>query len=207
MKTDIILREFQTEDAKEIQQMIAKAWHYNDFCSPKTARKLAKVFLNSCLANQTYTQVAVWKGVPVGVIMAKNSKIHSCPMKYRIKQALAIAEVYLSREGRKVSKIFSGVSEIDRQLLEKSQEEYQGELSFFVVSASARGKGIGKKLFDTALDYMKSQNISKFYLFTDTSCNYGFYEHQGMVRRWEKSRTFMVKEQEADMTFFLYDYA
>lgn len=207
MKTEIILREFQTEDAKEIQQMIAKAWHYNDFCSPKTACKLAKVFLSSCLANQTYTQVAVWKGVPVGVIMAKNSKIHSCPMKYRIKQALAIAEVYLSREGRKVSKIFSGVSEIDRQLLEKSQEEYQGELSFFVVSASARGKGIGKKLFDTALDYMKSQNISKFYLFTDTSCNYGFYEHQGMVRRWEKSRTFMVKEQEADMTFFLYDYA
>lgn len=207
MKTEIILREFQTEDATEIQQMIAKAWYYNDFCNPKTARKLAKVFLSSCLANQTYTQVAVWKGVPVGVIMAKNSKIHSCPMKYRIKQALAIAEVYLSREGRKVSKIFSGVSEIDRQLLEKRKKEYQGELSFFVVSASARGKGIGKKLFDTALDYMKSQNISKFYLFTDTSCNYGFYEHQGMVRRWEKSRTFMVKEQEADMTFFLYDYA
>ena len=47
-----------------------------------------------------------------------------------------------------------------------------------------------KKMFCNMLEYMKLQNINDFYLFTDTTCNYGFYEHQGMNRCDEKSKTF-----------------
>lgn len=78
--------------------------------------------------------------------------------------------------------------------------------TFFAISSKARGKGIGKKMFCNMLEYMKLQNINDFYLFTDTTCNYGFYEHQGMNRCDEKSKTFLIHGKEAKMTFFLYDY-
>ena len=42
-------------------------------------------------------------------------------------------------------------------------------------------------------------------MFTDTSCNYGFYEHQGMKRRLEKKHVFNIKGQQAVMNFFIYD--
>ena len=71
---------------------------------------------------------------------------------------------------------------------------------------SCRGKGIGKLLFQSALDYAKEEKMDKFYLFTDTSCNFGFYEHQGMVRRKEKEHRFDIKGQSAKMNFFIYDY-
>ena len=138
--------------------------------------------------------------------MAKDSKIHKCPLKYRIRQILAILSLYLFGEGRKVSKIFSSVSEMDKELLKECKHEYEGELAFFAISSKARGNGIGKKMFCDMLEYMESQNVNHFYLFTDTSCNYGFYEHQGMTRRNEKSHTFFIQEKETKMTFFIYDY-
>ena len=54
---------------------------------------------------------------------------------------------------------------------------------------------------------MRSENIPEFYLYTDTSCNFVFYEHLGMVRRCEQKKAVQVNEEVGDMTFFLYDYA
>lgn len=206
MEREIIFREFKKKDSKMIEEIIIEAWNYNDLCSSKTAHKMAKVFLSSCLTNQTYTRVALLDNQPIGVIMAKDSKSHKCPLKYKMKQAFAIISLYLSKEGRSTSQIFSNVNEIDRELLEKCKKEYEGELAFFAISSKARGKGIGKKMFNDMLEYMKSQSINNFYLFTDTSCNYGFYEHQGMNRCAEQSQSFIIKGKEAKMTFFIYDY-
>ncbi len=206
MKEEIIFREFKKEDSKIIEEIIIEAWHYNDLCSSKIARKMAKVFFSSCLTNQTYTQVALLNNQPIGIIMAKNSKIHRCPFKYRIKQIRDIISLYLSTEGRQTSKIFSSVNSIDEELLNECTKKYEGEVAFFAISSKARGKGIGKRMFSNMLEYMKSQNIKDFYLYTDTSCNYGFYEHQGMIKRKEKSKTFFIQGKEAKMTFFIYDY-
>lgn len=202
----MILREFKKEDTTAIEKMIEEAWHYHELCSSRTAHQLAKVFLISCLCNQTYTQVAISNGTPIGVIMAKDIKSHSCPIRYRLKQVISILTLFLSKEGRSVSKVFSSVSHIDQDLLRKSNISYQGELAFFVVSASTRGKGVGNALFHSALQYMESQHIKDFFLYTDTSCNYGFYEHQGMNRRCTQNTSFFLDGQRAEMTFYLYDH-
>ena len=88
----------------------------------------------------------------------------------------------------------------------ENNKTYPAELALFAVSSSCRGKGIGKMLFQSALNYMKQEKLKEFYLFTDTSCNYGFYEHQGMKRRLEKKHVFNIKGQQAVMNFFIYDY-
>lgn len=88
--------------------------------------------------------------------------------------------LYSSKEGRNVSKIFKSVNGIDKKLLSDNIKTYPAELALFAVSSSCQGKGIGKMLFESALEHMKNVNLKEFYLFTDTSCNYGFYEHQGM---------------------------
>lgn len=125
---------------KRFEAIIREAWHYDDLCSHKTACKLARVFLSSCLANQTYTRVAEIDGKPAGIIMAKNIEEHHAPLRYRIRQWRAILSVMLSKEGRKVSGIFGGVNDIDKALLAEAQTQYQGEVAFFAVSSSVRGK-------------------------------------------------------------------
>ena len=60
-------------------------------------------------------------------------------------------------------------------------------------------------MFYMAVEYLRSQNIREFYLFTDTSCHYPFYEHLGMTRRCELQHTMQVAGESEAMTFFLYD--
>ena len=202
----ITFREYQKEDFKVLENIVRETWHYDEFSSPKTAVKLARVFLSSCLTNHTFSRVALLNNKPIGIILVKNIATHKCPLKYKLKQMKSIFSLYLSKEGRKVSKIFGNVNGIDKQLLADVDKSYPAELALFAIDTSCRGKGIGKKLFNSALEYLKEQNLNEFYLFTDTSCNYGFYEHQGMVRRCEQEHIFNIKGQQAKMYFFIYDY-
>ena len=202
----IELREYQKQDFKALETIIRETWHYDDFSNSKTAIKLAKVFLSSCLTNCTFSRVAIVDGNVVGIILVNNIAKHKCQFSNRLLQIKSILSLYISKEGRNVSKIFGSVNGIDKQLLNENNKIYPAELALFAVSSSCRGKGIGKMLFQSALDYMKQEKLKEFYLFTDTSCNYGFYEHQGMKRRLEKQHTFNIKGQQAEMNFFIYDY-
>lgn len=202
----ITLREYQKEDFKALEKIIKETWHYDDFSSPKTAQKLARAFLSSCLTNQTFSCVAIHNDVPIGIILVNIKAKHKCPLGLRIQQIKAILALLISKEGRKVSKIFENVDQIDRKLLKECNTDYPAELALFAVDSSYRSKGVGKQLFQEALSYMSSQKLDKFYLFTDTSCNYGFYEHQGMIKRNEKEHSFNLNDHIIKMNFFIYDY-
>ena len=206
MSEQIVLREYQKTDHKALENVVREAWNYDRFCSPKTAAKMAKVYLSSCLTNQTFTRVAEINGEPVGIIMGKDIRNHKCPLSLRIKWIQSIVSLYISGEGREISKIFACVQGIDRELLSACGKNYKGELAFFAIRRKCRGQGLGRKLFQTVVEYMKSRGITEFYLFTDTSCNYPFYEHLGLTRRCQKKQMIDVKGEKGDMTFFIYDY-
>ena len=137
--------------------------------------------------------------------MVKDRREKRCPFRLRLRMLLSVASLFLSKEGRMVTRFFSGVEEIDQQLLQDTQTEYQGEIAFFAVNSRYRGIGLGKKLFDAAQDYMRTQRIRNFFLFTDTTCNYPFYERRGMERRGERVHTFAAKGKSGTLTMFIYD--
>ena len=69
------LREYQKNDFIALKNIIRKTWRYDEFSSPKTASRLADVFLRSCLTNYTFSRVAVLNGKPVGIILVRISRV------------------------------------------------------------------------------------------------------------------------------------
>ena len=131
--------------------------------------------------------------------------VYHRPFLFGIKKAMAAFDLLCSKEGRAASRFFLEVEKIDHELLDPCSP-YDGELAFFAVSKTCRGMGIGKALFQKAMEYMRSQSIGSFYLFTDTSCNCGFYEHQGMQRKAGQMYSMKMGELTENFEFFLYDY-
>lgn len=205
MANTIILRELRKADFKALENVIRKTWHYDKFATPKAAEKLAKVYLSTCLANQTYARVAEADGIPAGLILGKNIATHHCPLKYRLRQSSAIIQLLLSKEGRDILNFYKGVDGIDSRLLKNCNKNYKGEISLFALSPEYRGLGIGKKLFQCLLDYMQGEGIKEFYLYTDTSCNFGFYEHQGMKRQQQHKQFVNMRGQKGELEFYVYD--
>ena len=74
----IELREYQKQDFKTVETIIRETWHYDEFSSQKTAVKLARAFLSSCLTNYTFSSVAVLEGKVVGIILVNDIQNHKC---------------------------------------------------------------------------------------------------------------------------------
>lgn len=65
-------------------------------------------------------------------------------------------------------------------------ERAEAELELFLVAPAARGHGVGGALWSRMLAYLASEGVERFYLHTDSSCDVGFYDHQGLKRVAER---------------------
>lgn len=184
----ISLRAVQKKDYPYIEEIIRKTWHYDQLGgSPKDAGHMARLYLRSCLQRATFSRVAVVDGRVLGAILAdsKNAKRKGA-LRRTLAQWWAAALLFTTKTGRKIGRFFQVFEQADRELLAESHRSFDAEICFFAVDESARGTGLGKKLFSVALDDLREKGAKDFYLFTDTSCTYSFYEKRGMRRLGEK---------------------
>ncbi|MDY3690188.1 GNAT family N-acetyltransferase [Bifidobacterium pseudolongum] len=62
----------------------------------------------------------------------------------------------------------------------------QAELELFMVNPGVRGAGVGGALWRQLLAALRSVDVRAFFLHTDSSCDYGFYDHKGLIRVAER---------------------
>ena len=205
LKNKVIIRDLSERDFEDIENIIADTWHYNDFCTKNNAEKLSGIFLYSCLDKRSFAQVAELDGKAVGIIMGRHNDSYKKSFKYKLKSVSQIISLVSTKSGRKAAKIFLGVNGTDNELLKETKSKYDGEVVFFAVDKDCRGYGVGKSLFNTFTNYMKQKKANNFFLFTDTSCNYKFYEHQNLVMSGQKNVKVEVNGKQEDMQFFIYE--
>ena len=162
------------------------------------------------MSEATYTQVAEQNGKVVGVIMgnAKSDYKFLSHLKYAF--CTVQHSIKLKHYGRKFK---SGIDDykrlhkIYRSFSGKHKGEFDGVLTLFAANENCRGLGVGKMLLAGLLEYLKQQKINRIYLYTDTTCNYGFYERHGFERLEEQSLSLTIDGQPFDMNVFLYGYS
>lgn len=62
----------------------------------------------------------------------------------------------------------------------------QAELELFMVNPDVRGAGVGGALWRQLLAALHSMGVRAFFLHTDSSCDFGFYDHKGLSRVAER---------------------
>lgn len=185
---NIILRPICRKDNQAIENIIRRTWKYDSICAdPKDARHMARLYLRACLRRASFSCVAEEKGQVLGVILADcKTAAHPGKLYRALAQAWAVGLLFTSKSGRRLGRFFQGFDRTDEELLRETYCSFDGEICLFAMEESARGKGVGKRLFSEAMKYLKEQKAKKIYLFTDSSCTWQFYEKRGMVRLGEK---------------------
>lgn len=203
----ITLRPLRKEDYPQIEDIIRKTWKYDSLSkSPKDARHMARLYLRSCLRRATFSCVAVENDKVLGIILANSKHAASKPgILSALSQFYAILLLFTTRSGRKLGRFFQRIDTTDIELLQDCSRDFDGEICFFAVDENTRGTGLGKKLFAAALDYLKKEKVHSFYLFTDSSCTYQFYEKRGMQRLAEKVLAFQPLT-DYQLHMFVYGY-
>lgn len=201
-KNQIEFREFNSGDYEALEKIIKDTWNYDRFASPKLAKKLSRLYLATCLCCQDFTRVAVYQGESVGIIMGRDVKNHRVRAKYALRALFLGTGIMITREGRNKARRFSGINALNEKMLAECGRTFDAELEFFALRADTRGAGIGKSLYLAFADFMKSRKLKSFFLYTDSTCNVGFYDHLGLTQIAEGKFSPMPNNE---MTFYVYE--
>lgn len=205
----VIIRDVESKDLPEIKTIIGKTWNLGRLPeSESTLEAALNIIRNGILNKSSFGRVAILNEQVVGFIFG--SRKGDDP-KYRLLQedgamdtlALLMAT---DKERADVIEYIEKTYSTYEQLIVDKINDYDGCLEFFAVSEEARGLKIGQKLWHELSAYFKSKSTNAIYLYTDTSCNYGFYDYNGFSRKDEQEVTFHFTAQQENKTVFLYDY-
>lgn len=201
----ITYRPYAPQDFKALSEIINITWGHEKSYSLTTAVRLSNAYLRLCLTEQTFTQVALYNGKPIGVIMGNSFHRTHKSLKNRFQAECALLMLSLTAEGRRAWHFYEEIDRIYEKLLSRQSQNYEGELTFLAMHPGYRGLGIGKELYHRFFDYMNGENVQHFYVFTDTTCNYGFYEAQKMLLCGTEEVTLQVNGSPKQFLFFIYE--
>ncbi len=207
---ELEFRELRKEDYGQVKNIINETWNFESYSDNSgQVGSALEIYLCNCLLQQNYFRVALEKGVPVGLILGRINRDfrpwkqipHLFPLIWAgLKFCLRILS------GKKFIQQALEERRAYGKLLREGKGIFDGEVVLFIVSPNERGRGLGKKLIFEFLDYCRKKNLNRIYLFSDTSCNYGFYDKNGFFRTGEVTARDFAENGSDSMKVFLYEY-
>lgn len=204
----VIYRDIIKSDYETIKELIGEAFGFSGFIKDKQLLDIVlSGYLQECILDTSFSKVAIKDEKVIGFILgsAKNDKNRVS----NINEPLtfdnnSIESIMSTEENQILFKEFSKITDAYKDLIKDKEDMFQGCIQLFVVSKESRGLGVGKTLVKYLSDYMKSMDVDSLYLFTDSRCNYGFYDSQNFNKLDEKEICFNYVDSKLNV--FLYGY-
>lgn len=216
MSSDSIAFSSVTEDDfDDIVGLAAEAWYSPAGCGNLAEGQLADAELTdeertriakllaadetaAYLAEMTWGCKATLNGRTVGVVVTQGSSSPAAAERWtRLGlDARQAAEAELARiRGREErgtepeEPIYLDEIRATDEMREEAGLAEQPRVVLLVIGAGARGHGLGRRLLDQARAHFRRHGATRYWLVTDTDCDWPFYEHLGLVRLAERPST------------------
>jgi len=205
----ITIEDIRQEHLSTIHTLIDEIWDWSSFIrNEETLKATLSLYLDEVLRESSFGKVALANDQIIGVIFGRAETAYphyKLLVNESLENVLALLKA-TNAEQRDIQAVLSGLDQSYRSLIQGREHIYHGSLNLFAVSESAQGLGIGKLLWEELQAYFIREGSSKIYVYTDSDCNYGFYDYHGFeqVSRIELNCQLMETTWAADI--FLYEY-
>lgn len=206
----IIYRTIEPKDYPQISQMLRRIWQFDRYIQEEdVAQRAGEAFFLSYLARQNYMEIAERDGEILGILLGHclSLPFSKEQKKWETESSRKLFWFLHSKKGKKFFDVQRRTAKYEAQLLDPYKGQFDAELVLFATSENARGLGIGKILLSHFNAFLEEQQAKRVFLFTDSFCNFGFYEHLGYHRTAELDAFLGIEEDpNKPMSFYLYTY-
>jgi ribosomal protein S18 acetylase RimI-like enzyme len=208
-KVELILyKSVSKNEIEGIKKMIIEDFNFKRFSNKdRLLNCIADYYLRIVLLQSTYSLVAVKNNLPIGIIFGRSDKEIFLPDRLINKFILVIDFLKILilsifnlkpiLEALKIDKAY-------KKLTYECNKTFMGEITTLIVSKQFQGFGIGKKLYLEFYNYMINTGVRSFFLYTDDSLSYGFYDKQDMQRIGTTKITLDIKPMPQNLEVYLY---
>ncbi|USI67406.1 GNAT family N-acetyltransferase [Lactococcus petauri] len=184
-KDNIIFTELVDIDEAEladINQLIIDTWAYQEWNKQENVLPMADFFLETILLTSTKVFVAKDKGKIIGVVAAALTPDLFPKSRIRYRQLEALSLIINQGKPETVFDFYLETMKLNEELIQQSKETFDAALNLLILNENYKGLGLGSKLYQFFLDYLKENKAKTFFLLTDSYSNYPFYEKKGLKR-------------------------
>lgn len=209
LKDDVLFRPMEKKDYPKAAELACGIWNfYRLFPDARTAELSRDAFFRYYLTRQNYGEVAERGGEIVGILLGYCS-LFPFPPEHQAFAAEAgeLAKILRTLpDGEKFCTAIKRNSACENRLFERAGKTFDAELVLFATSSKARGLGVGTKLLHRFCVFLKNSGAQNLCLYTDSFCNYGYYDHIGYRRLAETEGILGIEPDGKPSRFFLYEH-
>ncbi len=199
----------QKPSTKKLLPLLASTWSYRAFTdNDNVAHHAVCLDAHDTMKASDGGYTISENGELIGVLLYKHQRAFKWLRNFRHTLGVLWHVLYLtlrSPSSRRTLKSMVNIHRGYQAMLKQSRVTVKDEVVLFITSAKHQGKGLGKKLMEAYQNDLKKQQKPSFYLFTDTSCNFGFYDHLGFERLETLKVDQYLKNATETETLFLYE--
>ena len=176
----LTIRKIEDRDIPEMINLVHEAWFDGFYEKEEFEKAAAAISLNKALYNSSTGRVAEVDGQILGMILCKITKDDPKFRKFQtntIENLIELSKHGEEQEINRLIKTFEAEKSIYNQFLDEVDTDYDASIEYIAVSSKSRGHGLGKSLIYEAIKDFKNEDCQNLYLFTDSDCNYRFYDY------------------------------
>lgn len=176
----MVVRSWECDDFDILANILYETWFtFRMTASYEVGLQKAKIYLQQCLEISTFRQVIEINHQPVGFLLA-NSRMDSVLENNKQQINYDACDPFPSKLKKQYKKSNTRYKKHCMSLLHDVNKSFDGEITLFVIKPEFKGKGFGKLLFHKVVEYLYTIGCHSFFLFSDSSCDYSFYDYIGM---------------------------
>ncbi|KRM91982.1 GNAT family N-acetyltransferase [Liquorilactobacillus cacaonum] len=180
MQKRVSYRKISDDDYQTVLEMVIETWDYREWIEKPLVRPMAEFFLCDLLVGSDDVFVAVVDNSVVGIVATSHEQWSRLQFIWQRRQLKSLAQLAGYEDKNYIFAQYMETMNIDEELLALSNKKYGGALNLLIVKKGFQGMGIGGKLFEHFYNYLKELKVKNFYLFTDNSSNFRFYDYKGL---------------------------
>lgn len=174
--SEAVIRPFTKDDREFMLEMIIKAWNYAEWIPAGSVRPMGEYYMYQLLSESDAAWIAEIDGRRAGILSVGDRRRRRFRPVYLIRQHMTGLSLRLKREASELFRQFVMTEALDVALLARVESKFDAELTLLITDADFQGRGAGSALYSVFIDWLKRGGMRRFYLFTDSSCDFAFYE-------------------------------
>jgi GNAT superfamily N-acetyltransferase len=184
-----MIREYETEDFDACVELVNRVWDFDSKFEPQRLAQLFKmIYTAASLSESNFYIVIEEKQNVKGFLFGKagSSDLYKTEYSGVLGDVKILYQLLFLKEVKIKKKLYYFKIALEHHSNRKKvNPKAVNEVNLFAVNPTSQGKGYGRQLMDTFIDYCRKLGVERITLETDKECNYGFYDHLGFSVKGE----------------------